>query len=320
MLQTKLERQIVSHFKLKHLRMLVEVAKNGNITKAAKRMYLAQPSVTKSIRELEEQINTPLFIRSKKGVVLTPSGEILIRHAQNVLSQIRHASEELTSLAEGITGRLAIGTLLAVNPLLLPNSILRIRNERPQIGIQVVEGTHDQLIPSLQVGDLDMILGRLPEDREDEGVVSKVLYREPICVVVRNKHPLTEAEDLSLKDLLAYPWILPLSSTTLRKEIDNAFRAVNLSPLVNTIESVSIITNCKLLADSNMIAVMPYQVLRFYEQTNWLCALPVRLNAKLGPIGITLRKNIDRTPALQYVLDTIFAIAEEIKQSHPEII
>ena len=320
MLSTTLEHQIIARFKLKHLQMLVEVAKNGSISKAAEKMYVAQPAVTKTIGELEKHIGMKLFARSKRGVTLTDNGEIFIRHTKHILTQIRHASEELEAWGGGFTGHLTIGTLLAANPLLLPSSLVRIRSERPHISIKILEGTHDQLIPSLRIGDIDMVLGRLPEILEDEGVISEVLYREPVCVVVRNKHPLTAIKKLSLKDLLDYPWILPLADTTLREEVDNAFRAADLGPPVNTIESVSIFTNRKLLADSDMIAVMPYQVLRFYEQTGLLCTLPVQLITQLGPVGITLRKGDERTPALRYAIGIILETAKGVRQSYSKLI
>lgn len=314
MLPTRLENKIRMRLKLKHLQMLVDVAKHGSITKAAEQMYLAQPALTKFIKELEADIDITLFTRSKRGVTLTHSGEVFIRHARHILLQVRHASEELSSLADGITGHLTIGTLLAASPLLLPSSLIRIKNERPRISIKIVEGTHDQLIPELRTGDIDMVLGRLPKMLDEEGVASKVLYHEPACVVARNKHPLMQAKKLSLENLLDYPWILPLPDTALREEVDSAFRAAGLGPPVNPIESVSIFTNRKLLSDSDMIAVMPYQVVRFYKETGLLCPLPIQLNSQLGPIGVTLRKNDERKPALQYALDVVLEIAEDIRQ------
>lgn len=314
MLATTLENRMRARFKLRHLQILVQVAKHGNITKAAEQMHLAQPALTKSIKDLEAHLGMDMFVRSQKGVTLTSRGEVLIHHARRILAQIKHASQELASLTDGIIGHLTIGTLLAASPLLLPNSLLRIRSERPGIGITIIEGTHDQLIPSLITGDLDMILGRLPETLEDGGVVSKVLYREPICVVARNKHPLAQIDDLSLNDLLGYPWILPLPDTTLREDIDSSFRNAGLESPKNSIESISTFTNRKLLTDSNMIAVMPYQILRFYEQTGLLSRLQIQLNTQLGAIGMTLQKDAEMTPTLKYAQDVVLQTAAKIRQ------
>ncbi|ROS01689.1 LysR family transcriptional regulator [Sinobacterium caligoides] len=307
-----LERHLVSRMKIKHLRLLVTVGEQGNIFKAAQLMNMVQPAATKTIRDIENALGIVLFNRSSRGVTMTPYGEVLVKHSKLILSQIKHVSEELSSIKEGVLGRVTIGTLLAASPSLLPKSLAALKADRPGVSVEVIEGTNDMLLPSLQMGDIDIVVGRLPEIQENEGLISEVLYYEPVALVARTGHPLASKKRLTLKDLIDEQWILPSSGTTLRREIDNAFHKAGLAVPQNAIECVSILTNRTLLIETDMIAAMPYQVIRSYEDIGLLAQLPVKIKADLGPVGYTIRANTELTPAANHLLGILKATAQQM--------
>lgn len=111
----KLQRDMVARMKLKHLKLLVTVGEQCNIFKAAQLMNMAQPAATKIIRDIESAYELTLFERSSRGVTPTLYGEVLIKHAKLVLSQIKHVSEELTSLHGGLSGHVTVGTLITAS-------------------------------------------------------------------------------------------------------------------------------------------------------------------------------------------------------------
>lgn len=320
MYSDKLRRHLVSRLKLKHLTLLVTVGEQANIFKAAQLLNIAQPAATKTIRDLESALDLPLFDRSSRGVTPTPYGEALIRHAKLILAQVKHAAEELASVKEGISGQVTVGTLLAASPTLLPRSLARLKQARPNISVRVIEGTNAMLLPGLLVGELDLVVGRLPEIQDEEGVRAEVLYYEPVAVVARTGHPLAQRGDLALEDLVNEQWILPSPGTTLRREIDNAFHKSGLPVPSNVIESVSILTNRTLLMETDMIAAMPYQVIRTYEEIGLLCQLPVQLKADVGPVGVTTRANTQLTPAANFLLDLLREVGGEMQAKGPAVI
>ena len=110
-------------------------------------------------------------------------------------------------------------------------------------------GTYDILMPSLLAGDLDMVLGRLPEEGRSSELVYEEFYAEPVCLVTRRAHPLTRKRRLGLRDLVHEPWLMPLPETTLRRQIERAFVEAGAAVPKNVIESVSILTNRVLLAE-----------------------------------------------------------------------
>src|SRR5579862_6812802 len=159
----RLERWITRKFRLRHVELIAELYECRSISKAARRLSLTQPTLTKALRDVERTLGLALFERTNRGLEPTAYGEIFARHAKIVLAQLRHAAEELESLRAGYSGKVTVGTLLAASASILPDAIAMLKKQRPAVAISVVVGTYDILMPSLLVGDLDMVLGRMPE-------------------------------------------------------------------------------------------------------------------------------------------------------------
>lgn len=308
------ENFLLSRLKLRQLKLLAVVAQEGNILRGSQILNIAQPAATKSIKELEEALGVQLFERSSRGVTTTAYGDVIVKHAKLILTQLRHASEELASIESGLSGRVHVGTLLAASPTLLPKSLSLLRERRPGVAVTVVEGTIDKLMPALRTGDLDVVLGRLPDFREREGVEQEVLYREPVAFVVRQGHPLAERNSISLADLVGQAWIMPPPETSLHRQLAVAFRREELEPPVDVIESVSILTNHALLLESDMIGVMPYQVATVQQG---LAVLPLTLEATASRIGATTRADVALSAAAASFMDIVRDVAATIRAEMP---
>lgn len=311
---TTLERHLVSRLKFKYLKLLVTVGEQQNIFKAAQLLNIAQPAATKIIRDIEIALDLTLFERSSRGVVPTMYGDILIKHAKLVLAQVKHASEELSTVQGGLSGRVTVGTLLAASASLLPRAIARLKKDRPNVSVVVVEGTADKLMSALKLDDIDLMVGRIPEVSPEEDLSNEVLYYEPISLVARADHPLQQKKGLKLADLLDQEWILPARETLLRKEIDDIFHRQGLHLPANATESVSMLTNRMLLKETDMISALPNEVILTYEEIGWLKRLPIDLGAQPGPVGITTRTNRELPPVSQYLLRALREEAQNIKQ------
>src|SRR5579862_3623754 len=252
MTSARLERWITRKFRLRHVELIAELHDCRSILKAARRLSLTQPTVTKALQDIESTLGVKLFERSNRGLEPTPYGEIFARHAKIVLAQLRHAAEELESLRAGYSGKVTVGTLLAASASILPDAIALLKKQRPGVAISVVVGTYDILMPALLGGDLDMVLGRMPEQGRSRALVYEEFYAEPICVVSRRAHPLARRRRLTLRDLSNEGWVLPLPETALRRQIERAFTEAGVPLPRNVIESVSILTNRALLRKSEI--------------------------------------------------------------------
>ena len=304
------ENFLLGRLKLRQLRLLTAIADEGTVLKGSQALNIAQPAATKSIKELEDALGVQLFERSSRGVTPTDFGAVMVKHAKLILAQLRHASEELQSLEEGLSGRVHVGTLLAASTSLLPRALARLRAQRPGIAVTVAEGTIDRLMPGLRTGDLDVVLGRLPEYREREGLRQEVLYLDTVAIMVRQGHPLTRRASLALADLVDQPWVMPPPQTSLRRQIDHAFRHEGLEPPHDVIESVSILTNHALLRSTDMLAAMPHQV--GIGQAG-LVALPVVLEGANSRIGATTHAHVALSAAAACFMDIIHEVAAEMR-------
>jgi len=312
MTSARLERWITRKFRLRHVELIAELYDCRSILKASRRLSLTQPTLTKALRDVESTLGVRLFERSNRGLEPTPYGEIFARHAKIVLAQLRHAAEELESLRAGYSGRVTVGTLLAASASILPEAIARLKKQRPGVAISVVVGTYDILMPSLLVGDLDLVLGRLPEEGRSRALVYEEFYAEPICVVTRRGHPLSRKRRLALRDLANEAWLLPLPETALRRQIERAFVEAGAQLPRNVIESVSILTNRALLRKSDCIGVMPYHVALDDVEQGLLAILPVKLKSIESPVGAILRAPGTLPPAASALLDCLRLAGKEV--------
>src|SRR5580658_10153671 len=312
MSSARLERWITRKFRLRHVELIAEVYDCRSILKAAKRLNLSQPTVTKALKDVEATLDLSLFERTNRGLKPTPYGEIFARHAKVVLAQLRHAAEELEGLRAGYSGKVTVGTLLAASASILPDAIVLLKRERPGVAISVAVGTYDILVPSLLVGDLDMVLGRLPDEGRSAALVYEEFYAEPICLVVRRGHPLLRQRRLGLRELTSAAWLLPLPETALRRQIERAFLDAAAPLPRNIIESVSILTNRVLLRKSDCIGIMPYHVALDDVEHELLSILPVKLRSIDSPVGAILRAPGSLPPAANALLECLRVAARAV--------
>ncbi|MFI0486943.1 LysR substrate-binding domain-containing protein [Actinomadura sp. 9N215] len=295
--------------KLRHLVLVVAIADQGSVLRAAEHLHLAQPAVTRSLREVENILGVELFTRGPRGVTPTMFGDAFTEHARAVLAELRRAGERITGLADGQVGTVTIGTLLAGSNVLLPRAIAALKADRPGITVIVQEATFDAQVPRLLDGEIDLILGRLNPIGDLRGLRQITLYGEPVRLVARRGHPARARRDLRLADLLDYPWVLPLEQTALRAELEQVFRGEGLVPPGNLVECTSVLTVRTLVRDTDMIAALPELVARTDAD---IAPLPVPLEAVRRQVGVTLPAHRAPTPSARLMLDHLRAEAAEI--------
>ena len=298
---------------IRQLRIAAAIGDAGSLVGAAAILNVTQPTISKALHELEVVVGAELFERTRRGVVPTPFGTALVRHAKLLISQLRHAAEELADLQDGTGGRVVVGTLLAASARLLPRAIAQLRRERPRLSIQVIEGTNDVLIPALKSGDIDIVVGRLSEHRASRDLRHDVLLSEGACVVVRAGHPLAKKRRPKLADLAASDWILPRTETTLRRQIDKDFADAGIRLPASVIASVSFLTNRQLLLQDDYVTVWPRQVALEHIGRMEISILEIELPSTFGPIGISTRADAILSPSSEALIAALHCAAEGLQ-------
>jgi DNA-binding transcriptional LysR family regulator len=190
---------------LRQLRYFVTVAEESNLTRAARRLHIAQQSLSQQIRTLEAQLGVTLFERSTRGVELTAVGAVLLREARPVLAQAERAVEAVRRAARGEQGELRVGFLSTVANYFMPPVVRAFRERHPAVTLHTEDVPIAALVAGLRDGTLDAGLSRPPLV---DDLATEVVLREPVAAVLPEGHPLADRAELTLADLADEPWVL----------------------------------------------------------------------------------------------------------------
>ena len=186
---------------LRHLRYFVAVAEELNFTRAARRLGIAQPSLSSQIKQLEAEIGTPLLRRETRGVELTDAGKLLFEEARVILAEIERTKMAVGRRARGESGKINIGSAGATyfHPL-IPTIIHEFKKEYPDVVLAPEESNTSLLLARLRAGAIDLAFVRPPFSDAD-GLMFEPLVKEPILIVVPAAHPLGRSKSAPLSAL-----------------------------------------------------------------------------------------------------------------------
>src|SRR5256712_2283799 len=213
---------------LHQLRYFVAVAEERHFTRAARGLRVAQSSVSRAIRVLEEELGTPLFHRMKGKVGLTPAGETLLPWARRVLADVDGATGEVRELADLRRGRLAVGATPSLTITLLPPALAKFHSAYPGIDLVLHEAGSRDLVHELEQGALDVALVILPVSHET--LETSPLLREELVVAVAPDHALASRKTIPIADLKGVPLVMFRDGYDLRAATVAACRRARLEP------------------------------------------------------------------------------------------
>jgi DNA-binding transcriptional LysR family regulator len=193
---------------LRHLRYFVAVATELHFTRAAERLGIGQPPLSQQIQQLEHEIGTPLFVRDRRGVVLTEAGQAFLAEAQLVLAGAERAKQAARRIGNGEVGTLTIGFTVSasIHPF-VPRLIRSYRGKHPGVDVSVVEQPTLHLIERVQNGSIDLAFVRAPAPQLP-GIKIDTILSEPMLAVVASTHPLAARDAIELHELAGEPFIL----------------------------------------------------------------------------------------------------------------
>jgi DNA-binding transcriptional LysR family regulator len=198
----------VRNITLKQFRYFIAVAETSSVAAAARMVNIAQSAITKSILELEDEVDAKLFERLPKGMQLTPDGHRFLASARKVLSAVANAGSLLKATPKGLSGNLTIGVSSLVAGYYLSEFVSRFRRTCPEVDIKLVEETPQFLEHLLINGEVDVAIMLSNVLAEPQALASETLTRSPIRVWMAANHPLTELTEVTLEDCAAFQMII----------------------------------------------------------------------------------------------------------------
>lgn len=278
--------------RIHHLHLLISLSETGSLSDTAKQLFTTQPGLSKWLKELEDDVGTPLFERHSRGLQPTETGLLLIAHAHRVVNEMERAEQNLASLQAGSSRTLAIGTSPASAPTFVPAAIMNFLEKYPHSRINIQEGTMNTLLEKLETGKLDLVVGRMDNYQPRSNLLSEILYKESLAIVARMGHPLTEQQQLSWSDLYQYDWIVWPTGTPIRSKLDISLTIAGQKPPPYRIESTSQVGNLWLLQFSDMLAIVSQRVAIHFHERGLLTALDINLEGEQGSVGMCWRDEV----------------------------
>lgn len=170
------------------LRAFIAVAEQGHLTDAAKRLGLAQPTLSRQLQALERELAVRLLVRTPRGMLLSDAGAHFLTHAREALEALRAGTTELDELSQNPRGTVALGTLPTVGAYLMPTLLQAFHKRHPAVRLRLAEGLPERLEDGVASGELDLAVLNLPVRRGE--LVAQKLWQEDLVLVVPRGHPL----------------------------------------------------------------------------------------------------------------------------------
>jgi LysR family hydrogen peroxide-inducible transcriptional activator len=198
------------------LRYFVAIVDTGTFTGAAKKCFVAQPSLSQQIIKLEDELGQKLFHRLGRRVELTEAGDFLVEKARRILLEVENTQNELKEAEEGGLKKISIGSIPTVAPYLLPRVLMACRAQYPELQVEVLEDFRSVLTTAVIEGEVDMAIVSILS--EDERLSHEPLLSEPLVLALPPDHWLVEKPEISIDDLKKESFILlgEASSLTFR--------------------------------------------------------------------------------------------------------
>jgi LysR family transcriptional regulator, hca operon transcriptional activator len=283
---------------LRHLRYFVAVAETGSLTVAAqRRLHTSQPSLSRQIRDLEDEVGAQLLTRSARGIELTPAGRTFLDHARLVLSQVEVATEAARRGAHLAKPSFVMGFLTGHELTWMPEALQVLRDELPNVEVMISSHYSPRLAEALSKGKVDAAFLRREEGATD--LAFELLVKEPLVAVLPSDHRLAALEAISLQDMVGETF-LTVSDTApaLRVVIDDYLKrsAINIKP---NHEVDNLAMAMSLIAASRGIALLPAYAQNFLPRS--VTSRPLKGDTPTIDLVLGYKKS-NKSPILKLLL------------------
>lgn len=282
---------LLLRLRTRQLLLVAQLGQAAHLGRAAAALGISQPAATKLLQQAEDTLGQPLFTRLARGMQPTPAGEVLIRFAQQLLTDFGHARSEIQALTHGLRGVLRVGSVPGAMPGLLAPALVAWQRDHPRVAVQVLVDTSDRMLAQLARGEVDLVLGRLSEGFHDDEYDSRPLLAEPQVVVLRRGHPLLATGDPpGLRELSRQGWVLQPPGSPQRRRFEALLHEAGIHRRLDIVETASTVATTALLAAGDRLAVMPASLAGHYAALGVLAVLPFELPLNVPSVHLITRR------------------------------
>jgi DNA-binding transcriptional LysR family regulator len=289
---------------LRHLRHFVAVVDAGNLSKAAEKVFITQPALTRSIKNLEEILGAELLERRPRGIVPTPAGEALYRYARLMLNEAGRAQAEVRAVQQGAKGELAVGIAAMFADHIVDRAVAAVCGSGRDVALTITQGFFEELVESLRDGRLDVIFSNLssmelPDDVAIEPIIDLHAY-----VYAGADHPLVGQAGLDKHALLKHRWAV-VDQPHMRDFLDYYFVAEGLPTPDYVVRTNSLNLICSLIANGGFLGVLPEHVIRRRVRQGTVKTVDAPGVPIVRKAGLLTRKSMPSRPVVDLFVEEL---------------
>lgn len=286
-------------------RVFYTVAKCGSLTKAASLLYISQPAVSQSIKQLEQQLGTPLFNRTHRGMELSEQGgKLIFKEVEKALMTLDNVENSLSELTTSATGTIRIGATDSIFAHVLSDKIVAFHEQYPSVKLELITGTSIDTLQQLKEKKCDVGFLNLPIEDKNVHITGTLVHLNDIFVV-GNKYAHLKDRKLSYSDLQELPLLMIENNTVARRAISSFTKSIGVD-LVPSIEVANWDFMAKLAVNGMGVGCIPREYCKGLLESGELFELDVMPVLPVRGVGIALP---DQMP-VSYALKQFIAMCE----------
>jgi LysR family transcriptional regulator of abg operon len=288
--------------KLNQLRDVLAIAEHGSLRAAGRHLGVTQPAMTRSVRELEQELCAVLFERRPKGVALTPAGVAFLRRAAAIHAELQRACDEVGQIEGRDIGEVTIGLSTASTMVLMPTVVGPFRKRYPRAVLKIAETLFSPVEAEVVDGRMDLYVGPVDPAGVSSSLEVEHLFDIERLVIGRSGHPLGRATVLA--ELHDAEWVRPaLSDRSTEGDLGAIFLAAGLPPPKVVLHARSALLTLTAVAESDLLTILPRPWVEFAATRPLVRAIGAPMPAP--PICIARRRAMPLTPMAEHLSDLI---------------
>ena len=281
----------------RHLEILAAIVDNGGLTEGAAALGKSQPSVSRTLSQLEARIGEPLFLPGRRPLQPTDLGLALAEHGRAVLKANRSASDIVDRHRTGHSGAVRVGgTPIFMDGVIAP-MIARFQQAHPDVRVDQSYGYATELLERLRGGALDVAILPLQPDRVPDDLNFRAILPGLNVIACREGHPLARRKLLTLSDIAKFPWIAPPADSPLYKDLRRALTNIGASDFRISFSGGSLSSVLSVLTESDSLTVLPYSVVFMLKGRSAVTALSLEIGHPDRELGVLALNQALRNPA-----------------------
>jgi len=295
---------------IRQLRHFVAVVETGNLTRAASRIPISQPALTRSIRNLEERMRVELLERNPRGVSPTAAGVQLYKHAKIVLNECSRITSEMSEFRLGTGGTVRIGIAAMFSRYVIDRVAMDVAESHPKVALVILLGLFEDLVRDLDEGRLDLVFSNLPPASLPSSLEVEVLGQVESTVVANSRHPLARRKRVPRAELVDAKWVV-IDQPHAQDFMDSFFSGANLPKPAHVVRTNSLSLIQGLIGSGQFVSVIPVHLVADQIAGGTVCRVSVADGTVKRDAALLSRRDVPLPIAATPVVESLRRRARE---------